>query len=91
MTLPIRPSAGLPTPGAAGSPAPADQPPPQRRLGRTKDGAALYDMSERTFLRLADAGLIPWGIKLGSLRRWDLVELEAHIAAGCPRVRKGGR
>jgi predicted DNA-binding transcriptional regulator AlpA len=34
-------------------------------------------------IRLADAGKIPQGFKLGALRRWDLSEIEQFIAAGC--------
>ncbi len=49
--------------------------------------AAKYDSGPRSILRWADAGIIPYGIKLGSLRKWDADEIDAHIAAGCPRVR----
>ena len=49
--------------------------------------AARYDAGPRSVLRWADAGIIPYGIKLGSLRKWDADEIDAHIAAGCPRVR----
>ena len=56
--------------------------------------AAKYDADPRSIVRWADAGIIPHGIKLGSLRKWDADEIDAHIAAGCPRVRplksKGG-
>ncbi len=38
---------------------------------------------------MADAGRLPAGVKLGSLRRWDKAELEAWISAGCPAVRRG--
>jgi hypothetical protein len=40
---------------------------------------------------MADRGLMPWGLKLGALRRWDLDELEAWIKAGCKPVRQTGR
>jgi excisionase family DNA binding protein len=50
--------------------------------------ARLLGCSSRTVLRLADAGRIPWGVKLGGLRRWDLLEIEAFIEAGCKPVRK---
>ena len=43
----------------------------------------MLGCSWRTVLRLADAGNIPPGCKLGALRRWDLSEIEAFIAAGC--------
>jgi len=49
--------------------------------------AAKYDADPRSIVRWADAGIIPHGIKLGSLRKWDADEIDAHIANGCPRVR----
>ncbi len=42
--------------------------------------------SYRHWLRMADASMAPRGVKLGSLRRWDVAEIDAWIAAGCPRV-----
>ncbi len=54
-----------------------------------------YGADKRSIFRWADAGKIPFGVKLGSLRRWDLAEIDAHIAGGCKPVRtpssKGGR
>ncbi|MCP4035314.1 MAG: helix-turn-helix domain-containing protein [bacterium] len=47
----------------------------------------LLGCSARTVRRHADAGLMPWGCKLGHLRRWNSHEIDAWIAAGCPRVR----
>ena len=49
--------------------------------------AAKYDADPRSIVRWADGGIIPHGIKLGSLRKWDADEIDAHIANGCPRVR----
>jgi len=49
--------------------------------------ATKYDADPRSIVRWADAGIIPHGIKLGSLRKWDADEIDAHIANGCPRVR----
>jgi predicted DNA-binding transcriptional regulator AlpA len=43
---------------------------------------------ERTVFRLADSGQMPWGIKVGALRRWDAQEIDEWIANGCPVVRK---
>jgi predicted DNA-binding transcriptional regulator AlpA len=63
-----------------------------RRLGDAKAVGRVLDMSWRTVYRLADAGKIPYGFKLGALRRWDLAEIEAFIGGGCkpPRsARKG--
>jgi excisionase family DNA binding protein len=65
---------------------------PPRRLGDAKAVAALLGCSWRTVYRLADSGGIPWGVKVGSLRRWDLSEIDGFIAGGCQPVRtKGGR
>lgn len=54
-----------------------------------RKAAARCGMSVRTWLRLADAGRAPWGIKLGGLRRWNVAELDQWIAGGCRRVRSG--
>ena len=65
-----------------------------RRLGDAKAVGELLGCSWRTVYRLADAGKIPAGCKLGALRRWDLAEIEAFIAGGCkpPKATaKGGR
>jgi excisionase family DNA binding protein len=66
------------------------QPTPRRLVG-AREVAGLLGCSWRTVLRLADAGRIPWGVKLGSLRRWDLREIEDFIAAGCKLVRGTAR
>jgi excisionase family DNA binding protein len=56
-----------------------------------KEVARRLGCSWRTVLRLADAGTIPWGVKLGALRRWNLDDIEQFITSGCKPVRKGGR
>jgi predicted DNA-binding transcriptional regulator AlpA len=56
---------------------------PTRRLGNAKAVGQVLDLSWRTVYRLADAGKIPAGFKLGASRRWDLSEIEAFIASGC--------
>jgi excisionase family DNA binding protein len=61
---------------------------PPRRLIDAKELARLLGCSWRTVLRLADAGRIPWGVKLGSLRRWDLREIEDFITGGCKPARR---
>jgi hypothetical protein len=33
---------------------------------------------------------MPWGVKIGALRRWDMDEIERWIAGGCRPVRTGG-
>lgn len=67
--------------------------PPGRILIDVQTVAAKYGADERTIFRWADAGRIPFGLKVGWLRRWDLAEIDAHIANGCRPIRsskKGG-
>lgn len=61
--------------------------PPGKQLVDVSTLEAKYGADKRSIYRWADVGLIPFGIKLGSLRRWSLDEIDAHIANGCPRVR----
>lgn len=61
--------------------------PPGRMLIDVKIVAAKYGCDERSVFRFADAGKIPFGIKLSSLRRWDAAEIDAHIANGSKPVR----
>lgn len=68
--------------------------PPKKRLGSVRDVEAITSMDSRTVLRYADSGRMPWGYKIGALRRWDLDEIETWISGGCKPVRivrpKGG-
>lgn len=61
---------------------------PSRRLIDAKAVGQLLGCSWRHVLRLADEGVLPWGYKLGRLRRWDLSEIEVFIASGCTPVRQ---
>lgn len=61
--------------------------PPGRVLIDVDVVAAKYDADKRSIFRWADAGRIPFGVKLGSLRRWDLSEIDTHIANGVKPVR----
>lgn len=61
--------------------------PPGRMLIDVHTVAAKYGANERSIFRWADAGKIPFGVKLGSLRRWDLAEIDTHIANGCRPIR----
>ena len=56
---------------------------PTRRLGDAKAVGRVLDLSWRTVYRLADAGKIPSGFKLGASRRWDLTQIEEFIRDGC--------
>ncbi len=62
-----------------------------RRLGDAKTVGARVGMSWRTVYRYADAGLMPWGLKIGTLRRWDWDEIERWINDGCRPVRRSGK
>jgi excisionase family DNA binding protein len=66
---------------------------PSRRGIDAREVGRMLGCSWRTVLRLADRGAIPWGYKLGSLRRWDAAEIDAFIAGGCkaPKARGAGR
>jgi predicted DNA-binding transcriptional regulator AlpA len=78
-------------PGRRGRVAEASPSPPARRLIDAKEVGRTLGCSWRTVYRLADAGLMPWGVKLGGLRRWDSQEIEVFIAGGCPSARPGTR
>lgn len=65
--------------------------PPGRMLIDVHAVAAKYGADERSIFRWADAGKIPFGVKLSSLRRWDLAEIDDHIAGGCKPVRAAGK
>lgn len=52
-----------------------------RRVGE------MLGCSWRTVLRLADRGAMPWGLKVGTLRRWDEESVRAWIGGGCKPVR----
>lgn len=62
-----------------------------KRLGTKEDVALITGMAPRTVLRNADRGAMPWGVKIGALRRWDLDEVSAWIAGGCKPVRHLGK
>ncbi len=57
----------------------------QAALLDVKQVAALLNCSQRHIFRLADAGAMPKSRKLGTLVRWNRLELEAWIADGCPK------
>jgi len=82
---------GIKTPVAPYRGADAGDPTPKvttRLLIDVKGAAAMYGVSWRTFLRWADGGLVPWGLKIGGSRRFNIAELEEHIRGGCQPVRK---
>lgn len=67
--------------------------PVARRLVTAKEAGSILGCSWRTVYRLSDSGKIPFGVKLGTLRRWDAAELESFIANGCkmPKSTTGRR
>ena len=44
----------------------------------------LLGVSERSWRRLDQAGLVPTAIKVGRQWRWSVAELACWVAAGCP-------
>jgi excisionase family DNA binding protein len=54
-----------------------------RRMLDAKQVAARLGCSWRTIYRLADMGQMPFGVKIGALRRWDADEIERWIDDGC--------
>jgi hypothetical protein len=39
----------------------------------------MYLASVRTFLRWADSGIVPPGLKIGGRRLWRIADLDDHI------------
>lgn len=54
------------------------------------DLARRFKSSDRHVFRLADSGRMPWGVKLGQLRRWSRREIEEWEANGCQPVQQRG-
>lgn len=48
----------------------------------------LGGVSTRHVERLADAGKMPAGLKVGRLRRWSRRAIREWVEAGCPSCRK---
>lgn len=61
------------------------------RLGDADEVGRICGYSKRSVLRFSDRGLMPFGRKIGALRRWDLNEVEAWIAGGCKPIRTAGK
>lgn len=56
-----------------------------------RDLARRYKTSTRHVYRMADSGRMPWGVKIGQLRRWSRREIEDWEAGGCLPVKTVGR
>ena len=52
-----------------------------RRFISSVELAARLGCSRRTVLRYANAGLIPWGVRVGTLRRWDSAKIDTFLAS----------
>lgn len=63
------------------------QPVVSAELLRIEDVCALLRTTKRSVYRLADAGKMPFGLKLNGMRRWRRAELMDWLAASCPPVR----
>ena len=61
-----------------------------RKLGDVRVVAEKLACSTRHVYRMADAGRMPAPLRLASLVRWDLEEIDRWIANGCPSCRKAG-
>jgi excisionase family DNA binding protein len=53
--------------------------------------ARLLGVSKSHARRLADAGRMPSGIRLGRIVRWSRSELTDWINQGCPDIRSAGQ
>ena len=63
---------------------PADEP---HQLLDVKAVADLLSCSVRHVYRLTDSGKMPARVRLGSLVRWNAVEIQKWVEQGCPSVR----
>jgi predicted DNA-binding transcriptional regulator AlpA len=63
---------------------------PTRRLIDARETGRMLGCNWRTVYRLAERGVIPAGVKLGALRRWDASQIQDFIGGGC-KPSKGGR
>lgn len=60
--------------------------PPGRMMIDVETVAHKLGVDKRSVFRWADSKRIPFGVKLGSRRLWDLSQLDAFIAGGCRHV-----
>lgn len=66
-------------------------PAPDAALMTVDDVAALLAVSPRTVRRMADSGAMPPPVRLASLVRWRLADLDRWLADGCPSCREQRR
>lgn len=60
-------------------------------LLKLEELAAILKVKPRTLRRHHDSGLVPRAVRVGSALRWSRAAIEAWIAQGGPRQRKGAR
>jgi predicted DNA-binding transcriptional regulator AlpA len=60
-----------------------------RALSDLTEVSALLLCSKRHVIRMAERGLMPPPVRLGSLVRWQRGAIDSWIAKGCPAVRRG--
>ncbi|QDT10197.1 hypothetical protein K239x_21520 [Planctomycetes bacterium K23_9] len=53
--------------------------------------AKRWGVSEKSVRRMADAGRIPRPVKLLSMLRWPISQIEAWENSGCPNVRNAAK
>ena len=63
---------------------------PEKKLLDVRAVASRLSCSTRHVWRLADGGLLPPPVRLGSLVRWDEFAIAAWIEGGCRPVKKRG-
>ena len=56
-----------------------------------KQVAAMLNCSWRHVYRMADAGKMPRPVKLGSLVRWNRIDVETWVSEGCQPPSNGRR
>jgi len=61
----------------------------EKELLNIRAVAQMLDLGERTVWRMADSGVLPKPLKVGSRRKWRRRELLAWLDNGCPAVRRG--
>ena len=53
-------------------------------LVRAEEAADMLGLGRSTFYKHDARGLVPMAVRLGSVKRWNVAELQAWAVAGCP-------
>jgi prophage regulatory protein len=70
------------------APAAKSETPITRQLLTVKEAAEMAGVRPRSWWRYVSSGEAPTPVRFGGSVRWRRSDLEAWIAAGCPRCRK---